>query len=617
MNRGKKKYSVWVVAACCVFLSTELATGAARWTVGNAERPWNSAGSFEGLDDTAEDGWLQPVFVSEQNLSLTSMERGGWVNSDFRIGVELLPKIINGDHSAAFPDLSDRSVERRVNKSDLPVTLILDLGGPFGVDSLSFYPREGVEQAFMRGYQVWVHDGVGLDELKLPLGGHWFNVVKDWKMVAQKAQTENPFARIKLPLQVVRYVAISDTISLPDPTLWEIDELEVWGNGYALVGHYESDVIDLGARASLGRLLWSATSDPGSSLSIRTRTGQTEDPFVYHRLTGLGLAGEERVTQAQYKKLRPTEKGSIEPDTENWSGWSAPYPQTGEEPLFALAPAQYVQFRIDFQSYSPLNRSRIDSLSVEFSTPLFGRDFIAELTPQYVIPGSVTTFTYAVRAILDPQDEGFDGLYVSTPVAAEGIKQVRINGTPVHYSEDVREDGFEVFFPANRISEHATLLEVDFDAKVLVYGTRFTGRVLDSGKEGDLPQIITPGDATPDIATNDLLVKWDLDRSLIGSVEVSSQYLTPNGDGVNDRIEISYSLLQVISEIGVALEVFDLSGRPIWQQSAERANGEYAISWNGVDDVGQVVPPGVYVYRLLVDADRGSNLHMGTLAVIY
>ena len=181
----------------------------------------------------------------------------------------------------------------------------------------------------------------------------------------------------------------------------------------------------------------------------------------------------------------------------------------------------------------------------------------------------------------------------------------------------MREDGFEVFFPANRISEHATLLEVDFDAKVLVYGTRFTGRVLDSGKEGDLPQIITPGDATPDIATNDLLVKWDLDRSLIGSVEVSSQYLTPNGDGVNDRIEISYSLLQVISEIGVALEVFDLSGRPIWQQSAEQANGEYAISWNGVDDVGQVVPPGVYVYRLLVDADRGSNLHMGTLAVIY
>ena len=616
MNVNRRKYSLLLPMGCALLLFAESTLGAARWTVGTADRPWSAAGSFAGLDDTAEEGWLQPVFVSNQNLSLSSMDRGGWVDSDFRIGVELLPKIINGDHSEAFPDLSDRNVKRRVNKADLPVTLILDLGGPFGVDSLSFYPREGLEQAFMRGYQVWVHDGVGLDELKLPLGGHWFNVVKDWKLVAEKAQTDNPFAHIKLPLQVVRYVAISDTISLPDPTLWEIDELEVWGNGYALVGHYESDVIDLGDRASLGNLTWSALSDSGSALLIRTRTGQTEDPFVYHRLTGLGLAGEERVTRAQYKKLRPTEKGSIQPDTENWSGWSAPYPPTGEEPLIALAPAQYVQFRIDFQSFSPLSRSRIDSLSVEFSTPLFGREFIAELTPQQVVPGKKTAFTYAVRAILEPEDEGIDGLQVVTPLPA-AIKEVRINGSPVEYSEDVRADGFAVSFPENRITEHATLLEVDFDAEVLVYGTRFTGRVFDTKREGDIPQIIVPGDATPDIDTDDLLVKWDLDRSLLASVEISHRHLTPNGDGVNDAVEISYRLLQVIQSIQVSVEIFDLSGQRIWHRSAEQANGQYTISWQGFDDAGQVVPPGLYVYQLVADADQGNNVYMGTLAVVY
>ena len=616
MNVNRRKYSLLLPLGCALLLFAESAFGAARWTVGTTDRPWSTAGSFEGLDDTAEEGWLQPIFVSNQNLSLSSVDRGGWINSDFRIGVELLPKIINGDHSAAFPDLSDRNVERRVNKADLPVTLILDLGGPFGVDSLSFYPRAGLERAFMRGYQVWVHDGVGLDELKLPLRGHWFSVVKDWKLIAEQAQTDNPFARIKLPLQVVRYVAISDTISLPDPTLWEIDELEVWGNGYALVGHYESDVIDLGDRASLGNLTWSALSDSGSALLIRTRTGQTEDPFVYNRLTGLGLEGEERVTQAQYKKLRPTEKGSIQPDTENWSGWSAPYPSTGKEPLIALAPAQYVQFRIDFQSFSPLFRSRIDSLSVEFSTPLFGREFIAELTPQQVAPGKKTAFTYAVRALLEPEDSGIDGLQVATPLPAE-VKEVRINGNPVEYSEDVGTDGFAVSFPENRITEHATLLEVDFATEVLVYGTRFTGRVFDTEREGDIPQIIVPGDATPDIDTDDLLVKWDLDRSLLASVDISQQHLTPNGDGVNDAVEISYRLLQVIRSIQVSVEIFDLSGQRIWHQSAEQANGQYAISWQGLDDAGQMVPPGLYVYQLVADADQGSNVYLGTLAVVY
>ena len=251
-----------------------------------------------------------------------------------------------------------------------------------------------------------------------------------------------------------------------------------------------------------------------------------------------------------------------------------------------------------------------------FSTPLFGREFIAELTPQQVVPGKKTAFTYAVRAILEPEDEGIDGLQVATPLPA-AIKEVRINGNPVEYSEDVGADGFAVSFPENRITEHATLLEVDFDAEVLVYGTRFTGRVFDTKREGDIPQIIVPGDATPDIDTDDLLVKWDLDRSLLASVEISQRHLTPNGDGVNDAVEISYRLLQVIQSIQVSVEIFDLSGQRIWHRSAEQANGQYTISWQGFDDTGQVVPPGLYVYQLVADADQGSNVYMGTLAVVY
>jgi len=253
---------------------------------------------------------------------------------------------------------------------------------------------------------------------------------------------------------------------------------------------------------------------------------------------------------------------------------------------------------------------------VEFSTPLFGREFIAELTPQHIVPGKKTAFTYAVRTILDPEDRGIDGLQVATPLPAE-VKKVRINGNPVEYSEDVGVDGFAVSFPENRITEHATLLEVDFDAAVLVYGTRFTGRVFDTEREGDIPQLIVPGDATPDIDTDDLLVKWDLDRALLASVGASQLHLTPNGDGVNDAVEISYTLLQVIQSIQVSVEIFDLSGQRIWHRSTEQTNGQYAISWKGLDDAGQVVPPGLYVYQLVADADQGSNVYIGTLAVVY
>ena len=40
------------------------------------------------------------------------------------------------------------------------------------------------------------------------------------------------------------------------------------------------------------------------------------------------------------------------------------------------------------------------------------------------------------------------------------------------------------------------VVEIEFDARVLRYGTRFDGRVLDSLRPLDVPQSVQPGDAT-------------------------------------------------------------------------------------------------------------------------
>jgi len=618
MSRKASKYPLLVLCSVLV-LSSAPAPAVERWTVGTEDRAWEGeAGHFVSLDDTTEVGWLQPIFLENQNLSLGAVDRGGWITSDLHRGTNLMSGIINGNHDVAFPDLSDRIVQARENQLDRDVTLILDLGAAFGVDSLSFYPRSGVEQTFMRGYQAWVHDGFGIDQLDPPASSNegLYSFVQDWNLVGEQFPTREPYARLKIPLQFVRFVAISDTISLPDPTLWEIDELEVWGNGYAATAQFESKVIDLGDRANFGRVTWSATSDIGSSIQIRTRTGQTPDTFIYHRLTGLGLTGESQVTKAEYDKLRPTEKGSIEADTQNWTPWSAPYPATGNEPLINSGPARYFQFSIDFFSTLPLARTKIDSLALEFSTPLFGREFLAELTPQTVVPGEPTLFTYAVRAALDEGDTGFDALEVSTPLAAT-IQNVKIDGTDIDFSREVRDDGFVVRFPDTPITEHGTLLEVDFETTVLVYGTRFTGKVFNTNRESDLPQLVRAGDATRDISTNDLLVTWSLDQSLLASVKKSRGVVTPNGDGINDTVDISYSLLQVIESIEVSVEIYDLLGRRIWQHIREQSNGQYVVSWQGDDDSGQVVSPGIYVYQVLAKASTGTQTQIGILGVAY
>ena len=161
------------------------------------------------------------------------------------------------------------------------------------------------------------------------------------------------------------------------------------------------------------------------------------------------------------------------------------------------------------------------------------------------------------------------------------------------------------------------MLEVTFEGTALVYGTRFAGRVSDTQREEDLPQQVRAGNATRTIDTDDLLVKWSLDRSLLASVGISQGVVTPNGDGVNDAVGISYSLLQVINPIEVSVEIYDLSGGRVWQRMQEQANGQYAVSWAGVDGAGKVVAPGVYVFRVVAEAATGTHVWMGTVGVVY
>jgi flagellar hook assembly protein FlgD len=58
----------------------------------------------------------------------------------------------------------------------------------------------------------------------------------------------------------------------------------------------------------------------------------------------------------------------------------------------------------------------------------------------------------------------------------------------------------------------------------------------------------------------------------------------------------------------VDVKVFDLSGRLVRTLSVQRPTvaGTYSIEWLADDDRGRVVPPGIYVLRINVDADSNS-----------
>ncbi|MFH1566795.1 MAG: FlgD immunoglobulin-like domain containing protein, partial [Gemmatimonadota bacterium] len=403
---------------------------------------------------------------------------------------------------------------------------------------------------------------------------------------------------------------------------WEIAEVEAYGRGFVPSAGYLTQPIDLGSPSALGEIRWAAQRDPGAKVVIQSRSGSDNLPEVYWRKTGVGDqissvgTNGRPLTQADYLNLSPSIRGGITQDLENWSVWHTYELEDGLEGTRILSPSprRFVQFRVAFES-SGLAGSQIDSLRFEYSQPPVASAVVGEVWPELVEPGEAVRFTYAVRAQVAAGESGFTTLEVRTPAQVDTVESVRIDGAPVGFTPRVGAGGFAVQFP--RIDVDQSLLEVDFTARVFRYGTPFSGAVSDA-ETGEVPLEITPGDAVAAALGDALKVKTSLGSHLLGSVEARPNPFSPNGDGVNDAVKLTFEVLSLTTAVEATTEIFDLAGRRVRTvRHAAMGAGLVETEWDGCDDAGHTVPPGSYLYRIAVDSDGGEEARVGHVAVAY
>ena len=97
---------------------------------------------------------------------------------------------------------------------------------------------------------------------------------------------------------------------------------------------------------------------------------------------------------------------------------------------------------------------------------------------------------------------------------------------------------------------------------------------------------------------------------------VEPAVLTPNGDGVNDEVALRFSVVLGEGSQRVAATIYDLQGRLVRQLAEQRdfASGMYEMRWDGRNEKGTLVPPGVYVMHLRLDANTsGAELRQEEL----
>ena len=94
-------------------------------------------------------------------------------------------------------------------------------------------------------------------------------------------------------------------------------------------------------------------------------------------------------------------------------------------------------------------------------------------------------------------------------------------------------------------------------------------------------------------------------------MRLSSGVVTPNGDGVNDRLAIEYALFLLPAPVPVILDVYDLAGnRRAHVEVGAQGTGPQRAFWDGRDAQGALLPPGLYLLdlALVTEAQHGRAL---------
>jgi len=417
------------------------------------------------------------------------------------------------------------------------------------------------------------------------------------------------------PHQDIGYVQV--TLGEHD-TDWEAHDIEIYAKGFVQRAIYTSDIIDFGRPMAWGELRWSGTKGERAKVSIQTRSGADDDPILYWRYTGRGEDRAE-VTVAEYDNLKVGEKAGTSHDQENWSFWSSYAFENGAgTQIVSPNPRQFMQFQVDFL---PLENDGGEVRFLEFraSEPLAAA-LVGEVWPVEARIGTSTEFTYILRPTIGSGDTGFDRVELQSLSLLGAVQDVRIGDETVPWALEVSEDHrFIVSVPRMEPEDSGALVEIDFTAQVLRFGSRFEGRVADSSRPLEVPQSINEGDATGEFEGNTVAVATAAaDEGQLIRVRVTQGFATPNGDGVNDTAVLSYEIFEITGAAKVEVQVWDLAGRRVrLLHDGFQGIGTYDQPWGGDDDDGNLLPPGIYPYSISVDADRERVRKVGLLYVAY
>ncbi len=390
-------------------------------------------------------------------------------------------------------------------------------------------------------------------------------------------------------------------------------ELQLFSPGYPAQVELRSAFINLGEVAGDGRpkvikaLHWDADLPPGTRLQLRSRSGNALGAeYTFYDKKG------DIVTEEKWNSLPKVIRGPVDSTLvtgEDWNEFSNIYQFSGET-FKSASPRRFILLEMILSTDDPAVAPTVNSVSVEFEDALL-QGARGSVAPREANPNQDTHFTYTLWPETDELDSGFDLMRftVPEPVDLQSVSVMVGAESVVPATLDMQADSLLIALP-QVISGDS--LQVSFTTRLLQNATVF---VLDLGLS-EAPNLWQSVEAAERRSNIVMLPELTDSGQLISDLQLASTTVTPNGDGINDQLEVRFVAFKVEGS-EPQVEVLDLAGRQVAILTPSAEGSQRLFTWDGRDADGTSAAPGLYVLRVNLGADAGNDTALRTIAVAY
>jgi hypothetical protein len=367
-----------------------------------------------------------------------------------------------------------------------------------------------------------------------------------------------------------RYVMI--TIDKQDPALTNpvsttFGEIEVYGTGYLSNGSFVSVPRDAGRTVNWSTASWSGFTPGATFITLQVRTGNTPVP-----------------------------------DT-TWSEWSEEIKIPGS--LFTVfEPRRYMQYRANLSTLST-ETPRLDRVAINFDTALVMNSAVAQIVPQVSPILQQAEIQYQITTQTSARSLGVDTVVIFTdlPITVTGTT---VDNVSVNYQTRFLQ-GRVIVGLASTVNSNS-VISIGLKFTPFLIENKFPSMVI-SKQNPSNPQRV-------DFNRSRGVESWTLSTTgvpeqIVVSAVADPNPFTPNGDGINDKTEFSFFVSNLLVPRPVRLTIYDVTGRKV-RNLLDEARSAYAyveansIPWDGRDNEGKLLPPGLYIYQITVDVDGNT-----------